>query len=160
MALHHEETAAKSESHCIAMGVGDLSFWCFGCDSYLNHLTIRRIFEVYSVAHIAKFGEEIPAQILKDTNFGDEDEEEMKGHSNDGNHHKNKNEKNGKNEKNSVIEDYLDHSIGDASHEKLMAEIESDNKWSIEWDDELNLPNIEPFIEAASQEAVCWAAVK
>jgi ADP-ribosylglycohydrolase len=54
--VKHNETSG----HCVALGLGDLSFWCYGCDSYLNHLSIRRIYDVYYTFHIAKFGEPTP----------------------------------------------------------------------------------------------------
>jgi len=52
MAMHVEETG-----HPIALGFDDLSFWCYQCDSYLHHLLMGRIFEVYSQMCEIKFGE-------------------------------------------------------------------------------------------------------
>ena len=74
MVEHYMETNTK---HCIALGVGDLSFWCYGCDDYLHHLSIKPIFEFYKIVHQVKFGEPIPEKLEKETDFGsDEDDEE------------------------------------------------------------------------------------
>jgi len=42
--------------HCVALGTGDLSFWCYECDSYLHHLEMPDIKLTYEQFHIAKFG--------------------------------------------------------------------------------------------------------
>ena len=60
-----------NNTHCIGMAVDDLSFWCHSCDSYLNHLTIQPIFEVYKAAYIIKFGESVPEEVLQRTKFLD-----------------------------------------------------------------------------------------
>eukprot|EP01084_Bolivina_argentea_P220025 372971_1 len=40
MIKHYQD----DNDHCIAMGTGDLSFWCYKCDDYLHHLNIRKVF--------------------------------------------------------------------------------------------------------------------
>jgi hypothetical protein len=40
------------------MGMGDLSFWCYDCDSYLHHLTMEKVYAMYATLHWLKFGEE------------------------------------------------------------------------------------------------------
>lgn len=54
MVKHNKETG-----HKVAVGIGDLSFWCYGCRSYLHHLAIRPIYDIYGVFHLAKFGEKV-----------------------------------------------------------------------------------------------------
>ena len=68
---HMMEHKTKDENHCIAMGCGDLSFWCYKCDDYLDHLHIRRIFEFYKTAHVIKFGHEIAniEKLMERTDF-------------------------------------------------------------------------------------------
>jgi len=56
---------AKEEGHSIAMCLGDLSFWCYECDSYLHHLTIRPVYDAYSAWHQGKFGEPVAAPFSK-----------------------------------------------------------------------------------------------
>ena len=67
MITHYVSTQTE---HCMAMGVNDLSFWCYKCENYINHLSVKKVWDFYSVAHIARFGEEIPAQLLSKTTFG------------------------------------------------------------------------------------------
>ena len=66
----------NNPSHCIAMGCGDLSFWCYGCDDYLDHLHIRRVFELYKIAHVSKFKHEIHnlERLMEETSFAPQDE--------------------------------------------------------------------------------------
>eukprot|EP01084_Bolivina_argentea_P101547 182037_1 len=129
MSIHREQS--DDQSHCIAMGVGDLSFWCYECDSYINHLTIQNVFEVYKIAHIAKHGEPIPVRLLNETRFGttpdtQDSDELMSGYDDN--------------------VDYLDHSAQDTRHSQLMKQIEEDHKSCIEWDETSNTPNIEPIL--------------
>lgn len=70
---HMVEHHAAHSSHCVALGIGDLSFWCFSCDSYLHHLSIRPIFEVYEIAHRKKFAEEVPAHLAAQASFHEHD---------------------------------------------------------------------------------------
>lgn len=56
----HMKQHTADSSHCIAMCFGDLSFWCYKCDSYLHHKTIRPVFDFYDAMHNAKFGESVP----------------------------------------------------------------------------------------------------
>eukprot|EP00484_Ammonia_sp_Unknown_P023330 CAMPEP_0197048228 /NCGR_PEP_ID=MMETSP1384-20130603/23624_1 /TAXON_ID=29189 /ORGANISM="Ammonia sp." /LENGTH=807 /DNA_ID=CAMNT_0042480331 /DNA_START=29 /DNA_END=2452 /DNA_ORIENTATION=- len=157
MIAHKDESA----SHCVAMSVGDLSFWCYGCDSYINHLTIQPIFEVYAMAHIAKFGEAIPDQIMQDTNFAvndnantaDNDEETLKK----------KKEKKDDDGDNAMDEydtfmndqqagnesDYLDYSVNDEAFDALMKQVcdDEDSKASVQWDETNNAPNIAPILQ-------------
>eukprot|EP01084_Bolivina_argentea_P266301 451645_1 len=58
MIKHYEKDTNKN--HCIAMGLTDLTFWCYKCNDYLHHLSIHKIFELYKMAHIKKFGIEVP----------------------------------------------------------------------------------------------------
>jgi NAD-dependent SIR2 family protein deacetylase len=55
--IQHEELLGESHHHSIACGLSDLSFWCYECDSYLNHEKILEIWQVYAQLHQAKFGE-------------------------------------------------------------------------------------------------------
>ena len=70
----------NNQIHCIAMGCGDLSFWCYGCNDYLDHLSIRRIFEFYKTAHVIKFGHEINniEKLMERTDFLRQDRLEKK----------------------------------------------------------------------------------
>eukprot|EP01083_Nonionella_stella_P039427 107213_1 len=68
MVKHYNESNQK---HCIAMGVGDLSFWCYKCDDYLHHLSIKAVFDLYKIVHQIKFGEAIPKSLEKETDFMD-----------------------------------------------------------------------------------------
>eukprot|EP01084_Bolivina_argentea_P124307 220278_1 len=60
--INHFETDTN-EKHCISMSVSDLSFWCYKCDSYLHHLSIKNIFDIYKIAYFKKFGEQIPTDV-------------------------------------------------------------------------------------------------
>eukprot|EP00486_Rosalina_sp_Unknown_P013850 CAMPEP_0201595522 /NCGR_PEP_ID=MMETSP0190_2-20130828/192500_1 /ASSEMBLY_ACC=CAM_ASM_000263 /TAXON_ID=37353 /ORGANISM="Rosalina sp." /LENGTH=568 /DNA_ID=CAMNT_0048055543 /DNA_START=24 /DNA_END=1730 /DNA_ORIENTATION=- len=77
---HMIEHKDNDKEHCIAMGCGDLSFWCYGCDDYLDHLHIRRIFEFYKTVHVIKFGHEINniEQLMERTDFTKQDQLEKK----------------------------------------------------------------------------------
>ena len=89
MMLHCAETNTE---HCMAMGIKDLSFWCYSCENYINHLSVEKVWKFYSVAHTAKFDEPIPEGLYQKTTFrnkpttttmepipsGSEDEEEDK----------------------------------------------------------------------------------
>ena len=85
---HYISTDTK---HCVAMGVGDLSFWCYKCDDYLHHLSIKPIFDVYKIVHQIKFGEPIPKKLEDETDFGgyydysddDQDDEEQEDEKDD-----------------------------------------------------------------------------
>jgi len=65
MLSHYEEDPTR----CIAMGLNDLSFWCYRCNDYINHLSIKRVWDVYAIAHVARFGEQIPSGLLSKTTF-------------------------------------------------------------------------------------------
>mmetsp|Transcript_32200 Transcript_32200/g.62982 ORF Transcript_32200/g.62982 Transcript_32200/m.62982 type:complete len:589 (+) Transcript_32200:70-1836(+) len=54
MVQHNKETG-----HNISLGFADLSFWCYGCDSYLHHLTIRPVYDAYGIFHQRKFDEAV-----------------------------------------------------------------------------------------------------
>jgi len=56
---------ANEKGHKIAMCLGDLSFWCYGCENYLHHLTIRPVYDAYDAWHHAKFGEPVAAPFSK-----------------------------------------------------------------------------------------------
>ena len=66
MMLHCIETNTE---HCMAMGIKDLSFWCYKCENYINHLSVKRVWDFYSVAHIARFNEPIPEGLYQKTTF-------------------------------------------------------------------------------------------
>ena len=51
-AKHFEETG-----HSIAVSLGDLSFWDYGMDCYLDCFNIEELHPVFRVLHMAKFGE-------------------------------------------------------------------------------------------------------
>lgn len=52
---------AEDADHAVlALGQRDLSFWCFGCDNYVDHLSVRPVYDAYSVWHLAKFDEPPP----------------------------------------------------------------------------------------------------
>lgn len=68
MLEHNAETG-----HLIAAGFEDLSFWCYGCNSYLNHLSIKPVYDSYCVLHKDKFGDDVAQPFL-----GLEDIEETK----------------------------------------------------------------------------------
>ena len=57
-ASSHARKHAASSTHHIACGLADLSFWCYQCDSYLHHLSIKPVYEMYRTLHVLKFGEE------------------------------------------------------------------------------------------------------
>ena len=65
MLMHY----AENPSHCIAMGMNDLSFWCYKCEDYINHLSIKKVWDCYTVAHLARFGEPVPPKLLSKTTF-------------------------------------------------------------------------------------------
>ena len=66
MMLHCTETNVE---HCMAMGIKDLSFWCYSCENYINHLSVEKVWSFYSVAHTARFGEPIPEGLYQKTTF-------------------------------------------------------------------------------------------
>lgn len=61
-AQQHMVAHFESTGHCIASGLADLSFWCYECDSYINHQTIEPVWKVYYALHCQKFGEAPPFQ--------------------------------------------------------------------------------------------------
>ena len=76
---HYEQNS----NHCIALGTGDLSFWCCQCDSYINHLTIKPVFKMYQICHFAKFKEKVPKDLVRqyyddDTDDDDDDKDDYK----------------------------------------------------------------------------------
>lgn len=50
----------ENSGHCVALSLGDLSFWCFKCDAYLDVYKIPELQPLYSECHLAKFGERPP----------------------------------------------------------------------------------------------------
>eukprot|EP01083_Nonionella_stella_P078698 215514_1 len=66
---HMASHSNAHSNHCIALGIGDLSFWCYQCDSYINHLTIKTVFKIYAMCHIRKFKERIPNDLMRQ--YGD-----------------------------------------------------------------------------------------
>lgn len=49
--------AASAVRHCIGVSFSDGSVWCFECDSYITHPTLRPILEAI---HLRKFGKPLP----------------------------------------------------------------------------------------------------
>eukprot|EP00455_Lapot_gusevi_P022871 TRINITY_DN2380_c0_g1_i7.p1 TRINITY_DN2380_c0_g1~~TRINITY_DN2380_c0_g1_i7.p1 ORF type:complete len:469 (-),score=115.30 TRINITY_DN2380_c0_g1_i7:45-1328(-) len=49
---------AANVSHCLAIGYGDLSFWCFKCESYIDGPELAAVYDAFCVA---KFGEAGPS---------------------------------------------------------------------------------------------------
>ena len=66
MIMHYISTQTE---HCMAMGINDLSFWCYKCENYINHLSVKKVWDFYSVAHIARFNEAIPPALLAKCTF-------------------------------------------------------------------------------------------
>ena len=48
---------SSSSGHCLALSYSDLSVWCYGCDSYVDH---QLLYPVKKMAYRDKFGEDIP----------------------------------------------------------------------------------------------------
>ena len=65
-----EHYQSSNNSHCMAMGINDLSFWCFECDDYINHLSVKAVWDFYLIAHVARFDENIPDGLTEQTTFG------------------------------------------------------------------------------------------
>ena len=55
---------AAASGHAIALGVMDLSMWCFQCDAYLDVFGIPALRPLYSAAHVEKFGEPPPGAVF------------------------------------------------------------------------------------------------
>eukprot|EP00456_Euglypha_rotunda_P003737 TRINITY_DN1063_c0_g2_i8.p1 TRINITY_DN1063_c0_g2~~TRINITY_DN1063_c0_g2_i8.p1 ORF type:complete len:505 (-),score=74.45 TRINITY_DN1063_c0_g2_i8:13-1527(-) len=49
-----EHTTATG--HQVVFGTGDLSFWCYSCESYLDAAKIPQIYQVYKIYHEHAFG--------------------------------------------------------------------------------------------------------
>eukprot|EP01084_Bolivina_argentea_P116462 206932_1 len=79
-AQHMIQHKTQNKEHCIAMGCGDLSFWCYACNDYLDHLHMRRVFELYKIAHVRKFKHEIHnlEKLMERTDFAAQDQLEQK----------------------------------------------------------------------------------
>eukprot|EP01084_Bolivina_argentea_P162118 282153_1 len=60
---------SNNKEHCIALGIGDLSFWCYKCDMYLDHLSIKQLFILYKIVHKIKFNENIPNKLEMECDF-------------------------------------------------------------------------------------------
>eukprot|EP01084_Bolivina_argentea_P292916 503714_1 len=65
----------QNNNHMIALCCGDLSFWCYKCDDYLDHLSISKVFKLYQIAHQSKFKEKIPnlQKLMQRCNFKQQD---------------------------------------------------------------------------------------
>eukprot|EP01084_Bolivina_argentea_P315839 547339_1 len=60
MMAHYAIYESTDISHCMAMGINDLSFWCYKCENYINHLSVKKLWGCYSRAHMAKFNKPVP----------------------------------------------------------------------------------------------------
>merc|ERR1719330_44845 len=52
----HMAKHAEAEGHTLSLAMADLSFWCYKCDSYLDAYKIPELHELYTAAHVFKFG--------------------------------------------------------------------------------------------------------
>ena len=50
---------SQESGHPVAVGVKDLSVWCFHCDDYLDSLRIPALSQIFDLLHQEKFGEEV-----------------------------------------------------------------------------------------------------
>lgn len=55
-AKRHMVQHRESHGHALAMGLSDLSFWCYECDAYLDVASFPALVPVYSAYHQLKFG--------------------------------------------------------------------------------------------------------
>jgi len=58
MLAHNTESG-----HQVVLGTGDLSFWCYSCESYLDPAKIPQLFQIYNKYHEQSFGVSIGAPI-------------------------------------------------------------------------------------------------
>ena len=77
----HSRKHSAASGHLVACGLTDLSFWCYACNSYLHHLSMRPVYLVYSTLHLMKFGEEAVevTEFTQPSVFAIEEEDEEKG---------------------------------------------------------------------------------
>ena len=73
--LDHYE---QESNHCIALGIGDLSFWCYKCDSYINHLTIKRVLRCIGCVIYLNLKKKVPKDLVKQYSEYDEDQDDKK----------------------------------------------------------------------------------
>eukprot|EP01084_Bolivina_argentea_P135537 238809_1 len=66
----------QNTNHCLALGVGDLSYWCYKCDSYISHLKIKRVFKIYQMCHLRKFKEKVPKDLIRQ--YSDDIDDDIK----------------------------------------------------------------------------------
>lgn len=59
-AKRHMVQHRESHGHAIAMGLSDLSFWCYECDAYLDVASFPTLHPIYSAYHKLKFGTSPP----------------------------------------------------------------------------------------------------
>jgi len=52
MVFHVQENVGKDTHDVIAMGLADLSVWCFTCDEYITHPKLE---DTFRIMHQAKF---------------------------------------------------------------------------------------------------------
>jgi len=55
MVQHREATG-----HSVVYGFDDMSFWCYGCESYLHPYAVPQIHEIYQTYHKVQFGHAAP----------------------------------------------------------------------------------------------------
>ena len=60
----HMVAHSADSGHAIALGVMDLSMWCFSCDAYLDVYGIPALRTLYTAAHVEKFGEAPPGAVF------------------------------------------------------------------------------------------------
>ena len=60
--------------------MADLSFWCYKNNDYLDYLRIPQVFELYKVAQLSKFKQEIENldEVMKRTDFKEQQDLEAK----------------------------------------------------------------------------------
>jgi len=51
MVAHNTESG-----HQVVLGTGDLSFWCYSCESYLDAAKIPQLYQIYNKYHEDSFG--------------------------------------------------------------------------------------------------------
>eukprot|EP01137_Pigoraptor_chileana_P034282 Opistho-2@26589 len=57
LAAHMVEHNKEARAHNLVISLADLSFWCYGCNSYVTSPSLQPPFAAF---HVAKFGEEPP----------------------------------------------------------------------------------------------------
>ena len=53
----HALTHSRDTAHYVALGVNDMSVWCFVCDAYLDVFLLPDLHPFFTAAYMARFGE-------------------------------------------------------------------------------------------------------